>query len=339
MKAAVFHGPRDIRIEDVPEPEVVPDGIVVKVRACGICGSDLHPYKLASDKMILGHECSGDVVAVGSKVNHLREGDRVAAIGIRPCRECYWCRQGQAQNCVTLQWPGSPILPGCFAEYWSIPSVRVGSFDTAVKLPESMSYEQGATVEPLSIALFSIARAQVQASDTVVIIGAGMIGLCALQVLKAMGVARVIVSGRRSKRLQLAKDDGADVVVDAAREDIVPVVREVTSGAGADVVLECAGVPATFEQAIRLTHKHGKVVLIGIFEEPVTWSPNIAVAKNTSLIGCLGEDFPGAVDLLSTSRASTSQFITHRFPLDRTREAFETQLTADDAIKVILEVA
>ncbi|HEY92008.1 MAG TPA: zinc-binding dehydrogenase [Dehalococcoidia bacterium] len=337
MKAAVLQGPRKIEIENIPDPEVEPDGVVVKVRASGICGSDLHPYKLSITKMVLGHESSGDVVAVGRNVSHIHEGDRVAAINIRPCGKCYWCRHERQEICTRLKWPPSPTMPGAMAEYVSIPFTRVGNYDTVVRLPDSLSYEQGATVEPLSIALFSITRAQVQPEDTVVVLGAGMIGLCVAQVLKAIGVSRIIISGRRSKRLELARASGADVVVDAATEDIVPVVKEVTSGAGADVVVECAGVQVTFDQAMRIVRRDGKVVMLGIFEKDVTWSPNIPINRNTTMIGCLGEDFPGTVDLLATGRADTRPFITHEFPLDRVQEAFETQLTADGAVKVLVK--
>ena len=228
MKAAVFQGPRMIEIEDVPDPEVEPNGVVVKVNACGICGSDLHPYKLATAKMVLCHECSGDVVAVGRNVTRFKEGDRVAAIGIRPCGECYWCKQGREEICRRLQWPPHPTMPGGLSEYLSVPYVRIGNYDVVVKLPDLLSYEQGATVEPLSIALFSMTQGQAGPGDTAVVLGAGTIGLCVIQVLKSMGVSKVIVSGRRSKRLQLARECGADLVVDAAKEDIVPAVQEFT---------------------------------------------------------------------------------------------------------------
>ena len=337
MKAAVLKCPRRIEIEDIPDPEVEPDGIVVRVRASGICGSDLHPYKLSTTEMVLGHESSGDVVAVGRNVSHILEGDRVAAINIVPCGKCYWCRQGRQEICTRLMWPPAPTMPGAMAEYVSIPVTRVGNYDTVIRLPNSLSYEQGATVEPLSIALFAITRAQVQPEDTAVVLGAGMIGLCAIQVLKALGVSRIMVSGRRSKRLELTRRSGADVVVDAATEDIIPVVKEVTSGAGADVVVECAGVQATFDQAMRVVRRDGKVVMLGIFEKDVTWDPNIPITRNTTMIGCLGEDFPGTVDLLVTGRADTRPFITHEFPLDRVQEAFETQLTADSAVKVLVK--
>jgi L-iditol 2-dehydrogenase len=337
MKAAMLNGPRDIRIEEVPDPVVEPDGVIVRVRNCGVCGSDLHPYKLSKERAIPGHECSGDIVAVGGNVKHLHEGDRVAAIGIRPCGECHWCQVGEADKCRRQIWPPHQRMPGGFAEYLSVPNVRVG-FDTVVKLPDSLTYEQGATIEPLSIALYAVTRAQLKPEDTVVIIGAGTIGLLVLQVVKALGAGKVIVSGRRSKRLQLARDGGADVVIDAATEDLVPAVREATNGADADVVFECAGVPVTLEQSIRVVHNHGRVVLLGIFEETVDWNPNISIGRNVSLLGCLGEDFPGTVRLLESGRADTRPLITHRFPLEQTKDAFEAALTADDAVKVMVDI-
>lgn len=339
MKAAVLHGPHDIRIEDVPEPEVTPDGIIIKVKNCGVCGSDLHPYKTSSDKVILGHEASGDVVAVGENVTHLKEGDRVAGIGIKPCGWCHWCQQGDLGRCIYTQWQGSPPNEGSFAEYALIPHVRFGDWVTAVKLPDSMSYEQGATIEPLSIAKFSIDRIGVKPDDTVVIIGAGTIGLLCLEVCRAIGVKSIVVSGRRSNRLQLARDGGASVVVDAATEDALTAIQGFTSGAGADVVLECAGVQDTFDQSIAALGKSGRVAMIGMFEQPVNWTPNYAIYKNITFVGCLGEDLPGALDLLSTGKASTEQLVTHRFGLDDTKEALETAITADDAVKVMVEIA
>jgi 2-desacetyl-2-hydroxyethyl bacteriochlorophyllide A dehydrogenase len=337
MKAAVFQGARRIEIEEVPDPEVEPEGIVLKVAAAGICGSDLHPYKLAQNKMIFGHEVSGEVVAVGAEVSGFKIGDRVAGVPARPCGECYWCRQKLLLHCPNLMLPPGRTLRGAMAEYVSIPYARWGDMEIAVRLPDNVSYEQGATVEPLGVAIFSIKAAAPQPDDTVVVLGAGTIGLAAVAALKAMGIRQVIVSGRRAGRLRLAKDLGADIVVDAARDDILPVVKEATEGRGADVVLECAGVQATWQQAIAMTHRFGKVVLVGIFEQPIDWNPNAAIVNNINLIGILGTDARASLDMIASGKADTMRLVTHQFPLARAQEAFEVALTAEDAVKVLLK--
>jgi len=335
MKAAVFHGARDIRVEDIPDPKVEPDGIIIRVRACGICGSDLHPYRIGGPAgMIFGHECSGDVVEVGANVTGIKEGQRVTTGAFRVCQQCYWCKHGQWINCPHLVFPG-PKVPGALAEYVSIPIVLPGV--NVADLPDTLTHAEGATVEPLSIGLYSVTKAQPKPEDTVVVIGAGMIGLCVIQVLKTLGVSQVIVSGRRPKRLQLAKESGADVVVDAAQEDIVSVVRKLRPERLADIVIECAGSPTTFQQTIQVVHNGGKVVMLGIYEQPITWNPNTIIGRNITLIGCLGENFPGSIDLLHTGKANTKPLITHEFPLDQVKEAFEVSLQAQDAVKVLVK--
>jgi len=334
MKAAVLHGACDIRIEDRPKPIVEPDGVLVKVKACGICGSDLHPYKLGERQgTIFGHEFSGDVVEVGANVVEIREGERITGVGYRHCGQCYWCQQGQFHRCSALALLGYE-LPGALAEYVLIPRAQLGR--TVFRLPAALTYEEGATVEPLSVAVYAVRRAQPQAEGTAVIIGAGMIGLCVVQVLKALGVSRVIVSGRRAKRLEAARESGADLVIDAAAEDAVLMVQEATSGMCADIVVECAGSPTTFQQAIDVVRGRGKIMLVGVYEESVRWDPGIAINKNVTLVGCLGGNFPRAIELLETCEVNTKTLITHEFPLDKAREAFETQLNAQDAIKVMV---
>lgn len=337
MKAAVFYGPGDIRVEDVSEPQVEPDGILIQVKACGICGSDLHIYKLGGQVepgLVMGHEFSGDVIEVGANVADIKKGDRVIATGWKPCGECKWCQSGQPLLCTQIKIIGIGF-PGAFAERVSVPlaGVNVNVFPLA----DEMSYEIGATVEPLSVAVYAATTAEPASENTVVVLGAGAIGQCVLQVFKAMGVGKVIVSETSKMRLELAKAMGADVVINAAEEDPVERVREATSEMGADIVVECAGVPATFHQAIEMVARRGKIMLVGVYEEPIQWEPLYLIGKNIRMIGCLGGGFLQAIDFLQTGIINTRPIVTHEFPLDKAHEAFKTQLKTEEAVKVLIK--
>lgn len=334
MKAAVLRGANDIRMETVPDPVAEPHGIVIRVKACGVCGSDLHEYKSGENSgTIFGHEFSGDVAQVGEHVTGINVGDRVTAVGFRACGKCLWCSQGKPHRCSDMALVGYQ-LPGAMAEYVSIPVAAVGQ--TVFPLPDELTYEDAAQVEPLSISLYSVRRAKPKATDTAVVLGAGVIGLNAIQVLKSMGVKTVLVSARRPSRLAAAKTCGADLIVDAAKDDPVPAIMEATGGMGAEIVVECAGSPATFEQAVEMASGRGKIALVAIYEQPITWDPMPVISKNLTLIGCLGGNFPGSIDLIRTGKATTRPFVTHRFPLERADEAFKTAISDPGAIKVMI---
>jgi len=337
MNAAIYYGPGDIRVQDISEPRLEPDGILVRVKACGICGSDMHPYRvggLIRPGTIMGHEFSGDVVEVGANVQDIKKGDRVTVAGYLPCGECYWCKRKQYYRCFKMRLLGYEF-PGAFAEYVSVPLALLNT--TIFLLPDELTCEEGATVEPLSVGVHAARVAEPAAADTVVILGVGMIGQCAMQVFKAMGAAKVIVSEISKKRLEVAKATGADVVINATEEDPIERVREATSGMWADIVAECAGSPATFHQAIEMVRGGGKIVLVGIYEEPIKWEPAAIIHKNVRMIGCLGGSFPRAIDFLRSRKVNTKSLITHEFSLDKAREAFETQLKTDEVVKVLVK--
>jgi len=180
-------------------------------------------------------------------------------------------------------------------------------------------------------------RAEPTAEDTVVVLGAGMIGQCAMQVFKAMGVGKIIVSEIGKKRLEGAKATGADVVINVAEEDPIGRVREVTSGTGANIVAECAGSPTTFQQAIEMVCGGGKVMLVGSYEQPIQWEPIILMHKNARMIGCFAGSFPRAIGFLQAGQVNTKPLITHEFTLDKAREAFEIQLKVDETVKVLIK--
>ena len=335
MKAAVLHAANEIRIETVADPVVEPDGIIIKVRACGICGSDLHIYKQGGQAgTIFGHEFSGDIVEVGPLVKDLSVGQRVTAVGFRPCGKCFWCSQDKPHRCSDLALVGYQ-LPGALAEYVSIPLARLGR--NVFDLPENLSYEVGATVEPLSIALFAVRKAQPKETETALVFGAGIIGLNSIQVLKALGVKRILASGRRPARLKAALHCGASLSVDASGSEVIKSLLKATSGAGGDLAIECAGVQETFDQAVELVRGGGRIMLVGIFEKPLTWDPIKVISKNITLVGCLGGNFPGALELLQKGLVDTRPLISHVFPLDRTQEAFQTQLHDQEAIKIVIK--
>ncbi len=337
MKAAVYHAPQSFKIEDVPYPKLERDGVIIKVKSCGICGSDLHFYKMAmQDKAIIGHEFSGDVVEIGADVTGVKKGDRVIACSGRGCGQCYWCLKGDYIHCSRLGFVGYAIQ-GAFAEYISVPAFSPGKY--AAVLPPSISYDEGAAAEPLAVALYAVNQMSPGRDDTVVVIGLGIIGLCIIQILKSMGIKQIIASGRREKRLKMAAESGASLVVDAASQDLVPIIRELNSGKGADIVFEVAGTAATFEQAIRITHRGGKINIVGIYEKPFTWNPTAIVSNDLTLVGCgLRWDLPGAVKLLQEGKVKMAPMLTHRYPLEKIEEAFESQQKDPEAIKVMVQI-
>ncbi|MFC2032981.1 zinc-binding dehydrogenase [Chloroflexota bacterium] len=187
----------------------------------------------------------------------------------------------------------------------------------------------------LSVASFSVRRGKVKPENTAAVIGAGMIGLCVTQVLKAMGVSKIIVSGRKDRRLQAARESG--VVIDATTEDALQAVMSATDGLGMDVVIECSGNPDSFTQAMAMCRGGGMIVQTALFDQPVTFNPAAFTTKNLTITGIQGEHFPSALELLSSGKVNTKSLITHQFSLNQVKEAFEVLTTTPDAIKVLIK--
>ncbi|MFC2039115.1 zinc-binding dehydrogenase [Chloroflexota bacterium] len=335
MRAAVLHGEGDIRIEEVPMPKAEPGSVVIKIQASGICGSDLHGYRHARPgKGRPGHEFSGDISEIGEGVTGVEIGDRVTAIGGAGCGECYWCQKGDYIRCSKLGFLGY-AFPGALAEYVMVPNFELGKY--ASKLPDDITYDVGSTVEPVAVSLYGAQQVDAKPDDTVVVIGLGILGLCLIPILKSMGVKQIIAAGRREQRLQLAKDYGADIIVDAAKDDVVPVVKALNNGKGADIVFDCAGKTETFEQSLDIVHRGGTIDLVGLYQEPITFRPTFLVSNDIKMIGCgLKWDIPGALEIIKDGVLDAEPLITHRFSLDSIKEAFDTALSSPDAIKVVV---
>jgi threonine dehydrogenase-like Zn-dependent dehydrogenase len=338
MKACVYHGPHDLRVEQVPDPQVADNGIVVKVKACGICGSDLHYYHSGGQFLkpgaIMGHEFSGDVVAVGRSVSGVNVGDRVTAASCLSCGRCVRCKAGQPAFCSQLQMVGFGISGAC-AEYVAIPDAAPGS--TVFTLPDEMSYEKGALMEPFSVGVNAAQRAGLTPGDTVVVFGAGVIGLSAVMALKAMGCGRLIVTDLSHRRLDAARRVGADVVIDAGAEDVPRRIGEETEGMGVDIAVECTGVRRPFLQAMRVLRVDGALVQVGVFSAAFEFNPVTITDKSLRIIGCMGGDCAASMDLLRTGAVNAEDLVTHTFPLERIVEAFDVQSDAQQSIKVMVQ--
>lgn len=335
MKAAVMHGARDLRTVTVPDPVLESHGVIIKVNSCGVCGSDLHVYKRnGQEGTIFGHEFSGDVVEVGAQVKGITPGMRVTAVGFKPCGKCFWCAQGKWHRCSDMALMGYQF-PGAMAEYVHVPFAALGR--NVFPLPDELTYEDAASVEPLSISYFSVNRAQPKENESVAVIGLGVIGLYAIQLLKSMGVSKIVASGRRPSRLEAARICGADIIIDALKDDAVKAAMDATARMGVNTVVECAGTQVTFDQSVAMARGGGKIMLVGIYEEALTWDPLTVIAKNLSLIGCLGGNFPASIELLKSGKVNAKPLITHRFSLDQAAEAFKAQLQDPSAIKVMIK--
>lgn len=331
----VSEGTTDFITRPVPPPPE--DAVVIRVKASALCGSDLHIFKAKHPSVPLpatiGHEFSGDIAAVGKQVQNLRIGDRVTVEPCVACGVCDACRHGEYGSCDKLTFVYRQG-DGAMADYVTVKASCV------YPLPEDMSYEAGALVEPLAVAVHAVRRADIRLGEKVLVLGAGAIGLLVTALCKRMGAAEVIVSDYSAFRLEMAKALGATRVVNpGAGDSLEEAVKEATEGRGVDQALECVGREETFVQAMTLLRKKGLATVVGIFEQPRITIPVMRLVNHEIRIqGSQGYcwDFPIALQM--AGEIGLERLVTHRFPLGNLQQALETALDrTQNTIKVVLK--
>lgn len=329
MRALRFHGPRDVRIEDVPEPVVPAGWALVRPTWVGICGTDLHEYQAGpvympadSVPLTLGHEFCGEIVTPPAGSN-LQVGDRVAVDNVVRCGACWYCEHAQYHLCDALEVIGLG-RDGALADLVAVPSYGLH------KLPDNIPEEVGALVEAFSCGVHTIGSGSLRVGETVAIVGAGPMGLMVAAAAAAVGADKVISIEMSAARRAKALAVGATHVLDPADGDVVEQVREFTGGRGVDLGVEAVGAQEPLRTAISATRKGGRIVVTGIFELDATLNVNDLVYTERSLIGSLSYlfDHPRAIALLATGKVDLSPLITGRVPLAHTTSAYE-QLIAD----------
>lgn len=344
MKAAVFRGPKDIVIEEREKPTPGPGEFVLKVGAAALCGSDLrtylHGHRKVKPPRILGHEVGGTVDSVGEGVTTVKPGDRVAVAPGTPCGHCYYCERGEQNMCENRTVMGTHY-DGAFAEYVKVPAGALPA-GTVVKLPKDGSFELAALGDPLVATINGQEVLDVRLGDTVVIQGAGPIGVFHAQQAHLRGALQVVLVDVNDARLDFARQHGvADCYVNSAREDLDAIVRSMTDGHGADKVIVANTAPAAAVQAVRLAAKNGKVLFFAGFPKDQTAlgiDGNIIHYSQVRVMGsfgCTPRQYRLAQQLLMSGRINGQMLITHRLPLEQINEGFQLMIEGK-AMKVIV---
>lgn len=346
MLAAVFQAPREIVVQEVPMPRIESRDALIRVIECGICGSDLHSYatgRYVTKGQVMGHEFVGEVAALGDKVTGLAVGDRVTGFYAGICGECFWCRRGESILCPSLFGDSTGYgRPGAFAEYLAVSSAVVGQ--NVWHVPASLDDDAAATVEPVAVAVNAVATAGVGPGDSVVVLGAGMIGNACMQAAKAVGAGRVGVVEVAANRLAAARSHGADAVCSARDEDAVEWAKRefgvgpahFHEGAMVDVVIDSAGTAATISNAFDIVRSGGTIVFVGLPSRPEPVDIGRIVHKLPRVLGSLGGDFTTALEALGSEAIRTSDLVTHHFSLADAAQAFAIQADSATSIKVMI---
>jgi len=344
MRVAEYREPHVIEMVDRPEPEPGPGQITVRIKACGVCGSDLHSFErgfAAQPGQVLGHEFSGTVIDP-SNVEGIGEGQRVTVRPLTPCLSCPRCLAGDWHLCGA----GAELnigygTQGAFAEQVLVPKALPGM--TVFPLPDSVDDETAALVEPLAVSLRAATLARPQVGDVAVVFGLGMIGLGAVRWLALSG-ARVLAVDLSGLRREAALKLGAETVIDPAAESTVERVVEVTGpggygmGAAADIAVECSGAAAAFGDAMKVVRHGGRMSVAAMYPERVTLRPDRFVEKEMEIHGSFAykDEFGRVIDMMEQGAIDKDIFISHRFGLEDTLEAFRTQLDKDVSLKVMV---
>lgn len=339
MRVASWYSNRDVRIEEMPVPEIGPDEMLMQVMACGICGSDVMEwYRLDRAPLVLGHEVAGRVVRVGESVKRYQAGDRIAIAHHVPCNTCYYCLNGNHTVCDTLR--STNIEPGGFAEYVRLPAINV---DRGVFiLPDDLPYEDATFVEPLACVIRGQRRANLKPGQTVLVIGSGISGSLHIKLAKTLGAGRIITTDVSSYRLEAAGRFGADATF-RAEEYSPDRLRDMNNNYLADLVIVCTGALAAIHQALASVERGGTVLIfaptdpgstIPLSVNSLFWRTDVTLT--TSYAGSPA-DYLTALELIHARRVRVSDMITHRLGLEETGQGFRMVAESGDSLKVIIE--
>lgn len=342
MKALLLTEYNHFEYTDVPDPEVGSDDVLVQVKACGICGSDIHGMDGRSGRrippLIMGHEASGVIAAVGANVTDWQAGDRVTFDSTVYCGECHFCRKGLINLCDHRRVLGVSCddyrRHGAMAEYVAVPQRILN------RLPDEVTFAHGAMVEPVSIAVHAVSRVPIALDDTVVVVGSGMIGLLVIQTLRAAGCGHIIAVDLNPFRLERALELGADLTLNPQNSDIIVTIRELTDGRGADLAFEVVGASPTVQTAVNALRKGGSLALIGNLAPHVELPLQTVVTRQLTLAGSAAScgQYPACLNMIARGRIKLDPIISAVVPLSEGAAWFKRQYEGrEDVLKVILE--
>lgn len=327
MKAAVYYGQRDVRVEERDEPAVRPGTVKIDVEQCGICGTDLHeylegpifvpspehPHPITGETLplILGHEFAGTIAEIGDEVTNLRVGDRVCVDPIYSCGTCAECRRGDHHLCRKLGFHGLSGIGGGFSPHTVVRADRVYPLG-------DIGFDLGALVEPLAVAMHAVRKSGLKVGDSAIVYGAGPIGQAVVCCLKAAGAGLIAVVEIAAARQEMAKNLGADLLLDPTKVDVAEEILKVTAGQGADIAIDCAGLNATVRSSIGAVRRGGVVVMVAIWGHKAEMDMLSLVLSEVNLVGAIAYngDFAYVIDLLNSGRMDPSPMITKRIGLD-----------------------
>jgi L-iditol 2-dehydrogenase len=338
MKAAIYYNQTDIRVEEIPTPKIEHDEVLVEMRACGICGSDLMEWYLKSRApLVLGHEPSGVIVERGKAVKNFDVGDRVFVHHHVACLECHYCLHGDYTLCEKFH--KTNIVPGGFAEYFKVPAPNL-QLDT-LKIPDGISFEEATLIEPLGCCLRAIKKCGICRGDSVAIIGAGATGIIHTFLSKFFGAEKVIVSDLVDFRLRFAEKFGADITVNPLRADLSEVVNAETDGRGVDLVIVTAPSIEAYKAGLSVCRKGGKLCVFAPTEpgKILEISPKQLFFNELQIIPSYSTshvETREALKLIESGKIRARDLITHRFPLVEAAKAFKTALENKESLKVVV---
>lgn len=338
MKVARYYGAEDIRIEEMSLPDAGPGELVIRIRASGICGSDvMHWYRQGRGPVVLGHEVAGEVAAVGEGVAAFRAGDRVSASHHVPCNICHYCLKGHETVCDTLR--STTFYPGGFSEYVRLPSINV---DRGVySLPEGMSYEEATFIEPLACVYRGQRIAGTERYRSVLVMGSGISGILHIQLARALGASLVVATDISEYRLGAARRLGADEVIDGG-EDVPGIFRSINKGRPADIVILTTGAERAIIQAFQSVDRGGTILFFAPANRGVSvplpvndlfWRNEITL---TSSYAANYNEHMTSMELIRQGKVNVLDMITHRLPLEHTAEGFRLVERAEESLKVII---